>query len=201
MSNLHQLSRGITHRNRMRLWVVLCGKGFSTSLPEEGVTVTEVLMKNYFVFGLLLLSSFIYLTNETKQACEGFYDWFMCGNVCLMFYKTCRCGENNEFNQGNGQICCAPSGNCIKDNRGNLFQISQVTKSFFKKKCWICLGNGFCSHGTIQKEGTECHGTCPESDAEFVRLPCQAKSGEIKCSQRIWASKVCKGSVPDICPA
>ena len=145
MSNLHQLSRGITHRNRMRLWVVLCGKGFSTSLPEEGVTVTEVLMKNYFVFGLLLLSSFIYLTNETKQACEGFYDWFMCGNVCLMFYKTCRCGENNEFNQGNGQICCAPSGNCIKDNQGNLFQISQVTKSFFffKKKMLNLLRKWF----------------------------------------------------------
>ena len=155
---------------------------------------------------------------------KSFQFYFMCGNVCLRFDKTCRCGENDVFNReeeaiywrptspftsvlnaklknirGTGKICCAPSGNCIKDNKGKLFQSSQVTKSL--KSCWTCLGNGFCSHGTIQKEGTECHGTCPESDAEFVRLPCQAKSGEIKCSQRIWASKVCKGSVPDICPA
>ena len=57
-----------------------------------------------------------------------------------------------------------------------------------------CLGNGFCPHGKIQNGGTECHGTCPESNAHYVRLPCQTKSGEIKCSLSIWPSMVCRGS-------
>ena len=99
-----------------------CDKGFfcsiSTSQQEEGVTVT---MKNLFVFGLLLLSSCIYLTNQTKQACEG-REQFMCGNVCLEYGKTCKC-KNDEFkvNAYNTEICCAPSENCTKDNQGKLF--------------------------------------------------------------------------------
>ena len=123
MSNLHQLSRGITHRNRMRLWVVLCGKGFSTSLPEEGVTVTKVLMKNYSVFGLLLLSSFIYLTNETKQACEGF-DFFVCGNKCIHFNKTCRCGTGQRHSQlftGPGELLDLKEGPFLLDLFPTLF--------------------------------------------------------------------------------
>ena len=126
----------------------------------------------------------------------------MCGNACLSHYKTCRCGKNDfnyDYDVGKiGKICCAPSGNCIKDNQGKLFRSNQVTKSL--KTFWTCLGNGFCSHGTIQEEGTECHGICPVGDAQFVRLPCQTQGGKIKCSQRIWPSKVCRGSTSNICP-
>ena len=83
-------------------------------------------MKNLFVFGLLLLSSCIYLTNQTKQACDG-SEYFLCGNVCLESGKYCRC-KNDEFevnfdkvNFDNTEICCAPSENCTKDNQGKLF--------------------------------------------------------------------------------
>ena len=89
-------------------------------------------MKNCFVFGLLFLSSFMYLTNEAKQACETAIVRYYCGDLCLGYNKICRCGtsQDNTFQlqNSNKKFCCAPLGNCTKDNQGMWMVLHKVIK-------------------------------------------------------------------------
>ena len=87
-------------------------------------------------FAKICLVSFCLFESESsgsqvQPACQG-YDYFMCGNVCLDYRKTCKCSSDDskqssndpeqqfKFNWNSPKICCLSTGNCTKDKDGKF---------------------------------------------------------------------------------